>query len=144
MTTYYSAAVLAGLMPDLALAGVVLCRSGSYTATAELATGAVIQMVPVPKGAKIIEINGTVVGAASGTSIDVGDGGNDDRYIDGFSQGSLGSIFSWSDDGVYGGVGYTYSTADTIDVTAKATLASGAVLKINVLYKMTGTLADET
>ena len=48
MTIYKSDAVEAGIMPDYSRAGVVLCRSGKYTATAATTmSGNTLQMVPI-------------------------------------------------------------------------------------------------
>jgi hypothetical protein len=145
MTIYKSAAALSGLCPDMAMAGNVLNRLGVYTATEALLVGDVIQMVPVPKNAMILDIKGTVAGAAASTEIDVGDGDNPDHFIDGFTTGTGdGFIFNWVEDGDYAGMYRKYTTNDTIDITLKSALAAGATLKLDANYKMLGTLSDET
>ena len=146
MTIYKSAAVLAGICPDMAAAGNVLNRLGTYTVGDALALGDVIQMVPVPKGAMVLDIKGTIAGATSGSIVDVGDGENPDRYIDGFTTGAgAGSIFNAADDGDYAGLYWKYSDSnDTIDMTMGSALAAGTVVKLDVNYKMLGTLADES
>ena len=163
MTTYKSDAVTAGLMPDYSRAGVVLCRTGEHLITVDLATSDVVQMVPVPKGAQILNVqvfNDTAGGKLEMFSFDVGDAGDVDRFFDGVSFGyhDTGSALTMSrvlDMGhIHGclvgkaGFLYTYTGNDTIDilVTANSTATggnSGWTVGMNVFYKMAGSIADE-
>lgn len=144
MTTYYSTAVTAGNMPDYAKAGVVLCRSAAYKPSAALATGAVIQMLPVPAGAKILDISLKTVANGTAGKISIGDANSSARF---FAATAITNALKTSLTTSYGaaaGMNYTYSSADTIDVTVTAgKWATANTITMNVFYKMLGTLSDE-
>jgi len=119
-STYYSSAVLNKDYPSSNVpTGMVLAAKGTYTVpSGDLEAGDTVQMVWVPKGAVIIDViltctNGTV----ASMTIDVGDGADPDRYIDGV-DGSAAFITSLSSAGdtANDGVGHEYTAADTIDI----------------------------
>jgi len=151
MATKTTTAVDAGIMPDNMLAGGLLHRTGSYeVATTALAADDVIQMVPIPKGAMIVDIHVWVVSATSHGSFDVGDAGDVDRFFDGLSgHMAAGSAVDYNAtqhaDGSCAGVNYTYTADDTIDVTwLQSGCAIGTRIVLGVIYTMTGTIEDES
>lgn len=111
-----------------------------YEITAALALNDVVQMVKVPAGAIVsnvvlatddLDTNGTPA-----IVLDVGDGGDTDRYIDGSTVGQAGGITDSSNLAI-DGIGYTYSVEDTIDVlvqVAPATGATSGTIKLIVSY----------
>ncbi len=153
MVTYKSTAVTSGLMPDLALAGVVLVRTASVlisTATPEIATSVltindVLQMVPVPEGAQIIDIQIQIdsLMAPSGI-VNIGDGGDPDRYFESLNFPTQSKGFGYL---THANVGFNkvYQTNDTIDITFLSDQNdSGHTLTMNVWYKMQGSIDDES
>ena len=152
MTIYQSDAAASGLMPDYSRAGVVLCRSGRYTAPEDGTAGAdmcqnTIQMVPIPKYAQILQIevvsNNEIGGA---TDVDIGDSDNPDRFFDGISLGTARNI-SLDVSGIATQKLYTYTENNTIDIAfndkAQDQLPSTKWIQMNVWYKMAGSISDE-
>lgn len=146
MTIYQSDAVVGGVMPDYAMAGVVLCRSAQYTCTADIATLDTIQMVPVPANCRILDIHMAVNTPGSDGHLSVGDGSSVSRFFNGLTNSTTSQeTFMSSSNAVQGAMWQSYTSSDTIDVTVETSnLASGCVLTMHVYYKMTGTLEDET
>jgi len=147
MTTHQSTAVTSGLMPDKTLPGLVLCRTASKkTANDDMVSGDTLEMIPIPKGAKVIDIQvgiDTELPGATGTEI--GDGTSNGRFFNGVSFGT-GDIMTLGADGVVGALGYEYEQDDTIDIFLKkaATKVPTSVrFTMNVWYKMAGSLEDE-
>lgn len=109
------------------------------------AAGDVIQMVKVPKGAVILTVDLACTDLDTGGptgSMDVGDGGDVDRFIDGTTImqaggiARLGSGVAAAD--IDGALGYTYTADDTIDVlvVAAATTKAAGVLVLAVTYAL--------
>src|SRR5574343_9145 len=90
MATVYSPAVLAGIMPDFTQAGVVLSRFSKYTQVALIDVADVVQMIPVPKNCRIIDVQVWLASpcGSAGLTVNIGDGGDTDRY---FAARNLGS-----------------------------------------------------
>lgn len=110
----------------------------TYTLT-EGTINDVIQMVKVPKGAVITAITLACPDIDTNVSptvtLSVGDGGSTARFISASTIGQAGGVASLS---VPGGLGYTYTADDTIDVliaAATATFAAGDITLV-VKYKM--------
>lgn len=100
----------------------------SYDITAALVINDVIQMIRVPEGATIISVtlgsDDLDTNGAPAITLDVGDGGDVDRYIAASTIAQAGTI---PVEGILKtGFGYTYTTEDTIDVMVKAAPATGA------------------
>ena len=107
---------------------VVMC---TYTLSANPTAADVIQMVPVPKGARIsavrlasadLDTNGTPT-----ITMKVGDGGDDDRFITSSTIGQTGGVANLN---AQTGLGYEYTADDTVDITfgvASATFAAGDI-----------------
>lgn len=142
-------AVNSGLMPDFSRAGVVLCRTGTYTVpggdTKTFCTGT-IQMVPIPNGAMILGFHLYHSVAIAGISqCDLGFGDDPDYLMADFNM-QTADVLSMETDGVVSRVGAVMTKDDTIDITINklpTKLVTGSVLVLQVFYKMTGTLDDE-
>lgn len=144
MATVKSDAVVAGIMPDHSLAGVVLCRTIEYTPAAELAIADIVQMCPVFDNMKIlgIELSYEALGAAR--TLNIGDGSDVDRFFAALDVAAAAAKTMLVDGAHVTGMNYEYTGEDTIDIV----LAGGVwpitvTLKMNVFYKMTGVITDE-
>jgi hypothetical protein len=158
MTTHKSDAVQAGIMPDWAQAGVVLNRSTEYTVSdSSLVSGDTLQLIPVPKGAKILRIELFHNACPAGvTGSDLGYGGDTNAFFGsltltgekfeiypGQQQNAHTTVYFGKTDGFL----HTFTADDTIDLTfpsAPTHIVTNTDFKISVWYKMTGTIADET
>lgn len=157
MTTYKSDAATSGLMPDYSRAGVVLCRSAEYTITTAPICPDIIEMVPIPKGAQILDIflENTCPNAwASCNTIYVGDGNDRDRFF----KWPFCGVKSWTNFAaastlerrvVTGNndILHTYSEDDTIDIYFGGTIVTGPTgshVTMHVFYKMDGSISDES
>lgn len=98
----------------------------------------VVQMVRVPLGARVID---TALGSddldTNGSptiTLDVGDGGDVDRFIAASTIGQTGAAPVQSI--LKTGFGFVYTASDTIDVMVKAAPATGAVgtIRLAVTY----------
>lgn len=154
MTTHKSDAVQAGIMPDFAQAGVVLCRSAEFvTDDDSVVSGDTIQMVPIPKNAKILAIEVYYSDLPDGcTGTDIGYGGDGDAFLktipvtgDNFVRWP-GSSYDNNAVGVDSFL-HTFTADDTIDValtSAPTKIPTGQKIYMAVYYKMVGSLSDET
>lgn len=122
MADVQSPAVIANNYPSSNVPrGMVLASVGSYTipATDGPGIGDKVEMVRVPKGAIILDVvvSCPVAGTATMT-IDVGDDALVDRFVDGIvASAAFVSSLSADGDDANSGVGYEYTTDDTIDMT---------------------------
>lgn len=98
----------------------------------------VIEMVRVPKGARILSLQVTIDDVDTNVSpthaFDVGDGGDADRFIDGSTKGQAGGVANLGDGVAAAAVGkelyHKFAADDTIDITitvVSATKAAGDV-----------------
>jgi hypothetical protein len=137
-------AVNAGIMPDHTRAGVVLNRYGVYTIATIFQTAKTIEMVPIPKGARIVGMGLSLSSAVSDVTISVGDGSATNRFFASLA-GSADFGANMFGEGASNGWNYKYTAQDTIDVyTGDSDLGVGVKIRLNVQYVMTGTIADET
>lgn len=127
-------------------AGALTHVRGTYTVSAgsALVVNDVIQMVPIPVGARVVSCTLHTTDLDSNVSpavvLDVGDGGDTDRYIDGSTKGQTGGT-----DFIGTGIttltqAYTYTADDTVDVlvqTAPATGATTFTIVLDVMYAAT-------
>ena len=146
MATRQSTAITGGIMPDYTLPGLVLCRTARFTAKI-VGSGETIEMIPIPKGAKIVGMNFAIddATAVNATGTEVGDGGSNGRFFNAIDISSVGA-HNLAGEGVPGAVGYEYPADDTIDIFVKKETtdpATGANWILNVFYKMAGSLEDE-
>lgn len=145
-STFQSDAVDAGIPPRDDTGVGVVSKTGHYTVAAALVVNDVIQMITVPANATILEI---ILAATDldtdGTpaiTLDVGDGDDPDRFIDGSTVGQAGGVDRLGSGlvGLLGvaGVGYTYAAEDTIDVKVSVAPDAGATgaIDLTVLYTM--------
>lgn len=129
-------AVSGNLMPDTFQAGVLMCRSAKYTATAALDANSVIKMVPVPAGARITRIDYMTTALGASRTLDIGNADTIDAYVDGDDVSSA----------VADSVVLDTILAADIDVQFKIlgdTLPDEAVLSCHVYYKMADNISDE-
>lgn len=145
MATLRTAKVAAGVQPRAGHEG-VLAVSATYTLAAALALNDVIEMVKVPKGAKILNMHLASDDLDTGSAaiiLAVGDGTTVDRFIKGSTVAQAGGVARLGD-GVTaalmsGAFGYTYTVDDTIDVkvtTAPATGTTAGDIVLTVFYMM--------
>ena len=101
----------------------------------------IVQMLNVPAETLVINAGLEVLTAsASGVTLDLGDGGDPDRYIDGLDSTStgLGALVT-----NVSNVGHVYSSADTIDVKViGASDTSGKIRVWALMCDISG--SDET
>lgn len=131
----------------------VVARSAVMTLPWSASNTAVAQMVPVPKGCQIVDVilAWDTAGTTTQFTFNVGDGNATGRFItsisatgSGVAHAGYGIAFSGSNvQSIYstqGGIGYSYSAEDTVDVFATA-VASGSTtpagtIRLTVLYSM--------
>ena len=118
----------------------------TYTMTGNEVAADVIEMVSIPKGARVWREYSNLkhTACASTVTLDVGDGSTADRYIDGLdASGASGTTLDTFEADVGVAVNYTpfeYTAADTIDVTLKTLTTPNAtgVIQLTVTYTMNG------
>lgn len=142
MATFQSSLVAAGIPAKETNQHVVAVHAEYTLATADNTTANVIEMVKVPKGAQILEVILATEDLDSGTALvlDVGDEDDADRFIDGATIGQTGGVVRLGSGvaaaAVDDSVGFTYTEANTIDVTVavQSTTAVAGVIALTVLY----------
>lgn len=154
MTTHKSDAVNAGIMPDYAMAGVVLSRSAKFTTEDDsIVSGDTIQMVPIPNDAQIMRVDVYYSALPAGTTgCDVGYGGDGDAFMATIPM-TGDNMQSWpastyrNKAAAVSNFLYTFTADDTIDIAitkAPTKIPTSQAIYMNIFYKMTGTIADET
>lgn len=153
MTTHKSDAVQAGIMPDFAQAGVVLCRSTEFvTSDDSIVSGDTIQMVPVPDDAKVLGVQVYYSALPAGvTGCDIGYGGDTDAFMATvpMTAANIKSAYLGQTAGFQNTAGFlhTFTADDTIDIAivkAPTKIPTSQHIYMSVWYKMTGSLSDET
>ncbi len=114
----------------------VVTETAEYTGSASFSAGDVVQMVQVPKGAKVLEVtisgNQWTSGSADAAYI-VGDGNDVDRYM---TTASVSSVVI-ARMGAVTGHNYEYTADDTVDVTINAQGSSATtapIIRLSVTY----------
>lgn len=151
MTIHKSDAVTAGIMPDHALAGVMLSRSAEFvTSDDSIVSGDTIQMVPIPKNAKILMIDLYYSDLPDGcTGTDVGYGGDGDAFLSTIPVTGANFVRwpgSGYDNNTAGAYLHTFTADDTIDIaltSAPTKIPTSQNIYMNVVYKMVGSIDDE-
>ena len=142
-TTWKSNAVKYGsIAADKLVAGVRYTMVGkfSYSDGAAL-SGDTIQMVPVPKGAKTLNVRLTGDSTNSITA-DTGDGGSTARWIATTTFSAAKSAEYWATNAAK--PTKTYKQDDTIDLLlGGANLASGKYFEVQVDYVMEGVFKED-
>jgi len=133
-------------MPDYTLPGLTLCRTAKFTGKV-IGSGETIEMIPIPKGAKIVGMNFAIddATAANATGTEIGDGVSNARFFNAIDVSAV-TAFNLAGEGVAGAIGYEYKQDDTIDIYVKkcdTDPATGANWVMNVFYKMAGSMDDE-
>ncbi len=146
MTTHTTSAVDAGIMPDFRVpAGVVLNRSVVFTTEDDsIVTGDVVQLLPVPKNARVLDVSISATLPAGTTGCDVGYGGDPDAFHDGADLVD-GTVFDMGSGDVAGFL-HKFTADDTIDLTlnkAPTKIPTDTVIYASVTYKMTDAIDDE-
>ena len=126
----------------------VYALHGTREIAAALVVNDVIQMVPVPLGAKVLDVILMTDDLDTGTSIvlDVGDtDGTDDtdRYIDAATTdqgGALGQVAGFARINNVAGNGYTFAANGTIDVLVQVAPETGTTVGT---LKLTALLASD-
>lgn len=141
MPTYTAAAAAASVGAKHPInSGQPVTVYGEYTMVATPVNADVFEMVRVPAGARIIAVSLSSTDIdTNGTPtvvLDVGDGGDTDRYIDGSTIGQAGGFTAAMN--VNTGFGYVMPAEDTIDIIIQAGPATGAIgtLELAVTYVM--------
>ncbi len=144
-TTYATAAVNAGLMPDFGTpAGMVISRSVKHTLTKHMGSLDILQLVPIPKGAQIIDVQ-LVFTCTSECNVDIGDAASTSRFLTSVTGTKSHQLHRMSLDAGYAGFMFQYTEDDTIDLKVlSSSMDSASVVGLTVLYKMAGSLADES
>lgn len=110
--------------------GILGVREATYEISAALVVNDVIQMVPIFAGEEVVDLQLIVDDLDSATAIvlDVGDGDNPDRYIDGTTIGQTGG-FAAMGSGITAAaqaIRGAYAADDTIDVKVAVAPGTGA------------------
>jgi len=147
MTTHTTDAVDAGIMPDFRVpAGVTLNRHVIFTtADDSIVSGDVIQLLPIPKNARVMDVLISAALPAGCTDSDVGYGGDADAFYDGISILST-TVFTMNSGEVEGFL-HKFTADDTIDLTLNKTgatkIPTSTIIYASVTYKMTDAINDE-
>lgn len=138
-------AAVSGTMPTPAGAGEVVCRSAEFTTdgTTTVATPATINMLPVPKGAMIVDIQFYTTDTGTATVADIGDSVDPDRFWVDLDTASAAVLTSLWQDGAATGVGHVYAADDVISVVLDTSLPVSSTVYMNACYKMMGAIGDE-
>jgi hypothetical protein len=142
MTTFKSDAVKSGLMfLGTAQPGCILCRSGRVK---EKFTAAdVAELVPIPKGAMVLDVRVVNEALDACTSVSVGDKADPDRYFAALDLSSAGAHSALSE-GPTTAHNHVYADEAVLTVTVPATQTTAKAITVHVLYKMVeGCLTDE-
>jgi hypothetical protein len=150
MTTWKSDAVISGIMPDMARAGNVHFRYGYITtADDDMVSGDTLQLVPIPKNARVISLDVYVSAALTGaTGCEIGDGNSNGRFLNGIGFATAHKIVPLSGlSGLEGGLGFQYTQDDTIDFFLRKTstkVPTAVSFKVFLTYNIIATIADES
>lgn len=113
--------------------GFVGIREAIYDFTAAFVLNDVIQMVPVAPGERVVDLQVIVetdLDTATGIILDVGDGDDVDRYVDGATTGQTGGIVRYGQGvataAAAAALDKKYTVADTIDILIQTAATSGA------------------
>jgi hypothetical protein len=122
------------LSPPRYIENGVVARSALFTKTAAESAGDVIQMVPIPRGAQILELNLTFGLGGGATTINVGDGNSTGRFAASMST-NVATVQRAT-----AGLGYSYSADDTIDIVIGTATSASAVgtYRLTVFYAFDG------
>ena len=149
MAIHYSESAKSDQTADILLPGVSLVRTAFFqnTTGATLATGTVIKMAPVPKGAMVTNIH-VLWSGVSGVDLDVGDEDDADRYFDGLDMGTAAgqaSLAGHANAAADYVLPFVYGKDDTIDAIIRTTaMPDKGYISMHVEYKMGDLLKGES
>lgn len=108
----------------------LVARSASYTKTAAESAGDVYLMLPIPKGAQMVDLILQPTMGGGSVTMNVGDAGSATRY------GSLSCAASIAVHAA-SGIGYSYSVDDTIKMTVGTATSASAVgsFRLTAIYQ---------
>lgn len=114
--------------PQPISAGTVYEATAKFTVPTGQANASVVQMIPIPARGRVVGVSAAAVGSAA--TFSVGDGDDDDRYI---TSGAVaaGAVARTN---VATAFGYSYTTADTLDVKFGATPTAGGIVYLTIHY----------
>jgi len=163
--TVSSTAVTAGVCPDHVIPpGVILSRTGTYTATADKDANSVVQLIPMPIGAQLIDLLIAWTALGAGRTLDVGicntnyTGYDIDMFFDGLAAQYAGYA-RWGAAMINGSAAacvhgaqmlattwpYEFTANGSIDVKVLGdTLPTSGTITGVAIYKVEGAIADET
>jgi hypothetical protein len=167
MTVYTvsSEAQTSKVCPDACIpAGVVLSRTGTYTAVANMEANSIIHLIPMPKGAQLLDLLVAWTALGAGRTLDVGiaDTGYTGSDVDMFFIGLVAqhagyarfgaAMIDGAADGAAHGAQmladtwpYEFTANGSIDVTVLGnTFPTGKTITAVAIYKMEGAIDDET
>jgi hypothetical protein len=142
MATTFTATTAAsgGTAYGVGLAGQKVVAYGEYAITGALVVNDVIEMVRVPKNARILGVSlyapDLDTDGTPAIVLGVGDGSSTSRFI---SAATVGQSGGFTETLVAAGFGYQYTAEDTIDIivsTAPDVGATSGTLKLAVEYIM--------
>lgn len=93
-------------------------------AAAALPASDVVKMIEVKKGFRVTKVTVTFDDLGTGTTIDVGDSADPDRYVDGADTASEAGSASWAP---ADSRGYLYTADDVIQITNLGAAATGDI-----------------
>lgn len=127
----------AGTLQDVeAWGGNVHCKVCTYEAVTLVAND-VIQLMNVKAGDVIVDVILQTDALGTGCTMDVGDGGDLDRFIDGADTSAGGRVNMGNVAGAITGAGYKYTVDDTIDAKNLGATADGTI-KVTIFYVPVG------
>lgn len=107
-------------------------RKATFAVTAAIADAAadIIEMIPVYAGEMLVDLTfeSTDLDTGAALLMDVGDGGDDDRFIVADNVGQSGGLVRLAQN-----AGHVYSADDTIDVTISTAAGTGAAGTITLI-----------
>jgi hypothetical protein len=144
-TTYKTAAVNSGLKPDFGTpAGMVISRSVKHTLTKNMGSLDILQLIPIPKGAQIIDLI-FVASCTSECTMDVGDAASTARFLKSITSVKAHQLHRPNADAGMAGFMFQYTEDDTIDLKIlTSSMDSASAVGLTVLYKMAGSISDES
>ena len=142
MAIFQSDAVKSGMtFLGTAAPGAVLCRSGQVKA--KFAAGDVLELVPIPKGAMVLDVWVASEALDACTTVTVGDRADPDRYFAGLDLSAAGA-HSASSEGEATALSHVYAAEDVLTMTVPAAQTTAKAVSAHVFYKMVdGSLTDE-
>lgn len=129
MATFSSDKVQSNLPTRLIHEG-VFTETAEYSGSASFSSGDIIQMTKVPAGARVVDIHlQTNALSSANTTLAVGDGIDDDRYIS-----AVGTTLGQSFTNKLSALGYEYSADDTVDILVRTVASAQTSNPIFRLY----------